>query len=48
MTAISNAQISIFDLLEGVPLKRKEDIYCKIFDWRSSKSQTYISVKGVK
>ncbi len=39
-------QISIFELMGDVPLGSKEEIYSKIFDWRSNKSQTYNSLKG--
>ena len=39
-------QISIFDLLETTNAPNAEEIYSKIFDWRTGKSQTYNSLKG--
>ena len=40
-------QISMFELLGETPIQSNDETYCKIFDWRANKSQTFNSMKGV-
>lgn len=44
---IESDQISIFELLGDAPVVSKDEVYSKIYDWRSNQSQTYNSLKGV-
>ena len=41
-------QLSLFDYAVGINDTEPEEVNCKIFDWRSNESLTYISIKGGK
>lgn len=42
---LESKQITLFELLGDVPLQR-EEIYCKIFNWRTRKSLIFKNLKG--
>lgn len=46
MPLYKSDQISIYELMGDAPMITKEELFSKIYDWRTNRSQTYNSLKG--